>query len=390
MTCREGTREGKEKGESISLEGFLTQTIRRRARNEFIIGVVILIGVIAAVVIFRRYLVNFVRGAQPYTPSQVAAIQNPEEGLTYWVTTTGAAAYETGWELISRSSRSGTERVDGHYIALDMGGQLLLVYVNGKAPDPLPTTYTGTSETIPANVQSEVMESIFRDDPTLRQAFLPFMMNTRDFRGSGILGLILGGIMGAVGIVSIVRGITHSATPFAHSAMKSLQRFGIPEQVAPSVDAEMGAPHTTIGGTHITPHWVVVNTNGTLQITKLSDIVWVYLTVTQHRTNGIPTGKSYEGVVFDKHKVRIALKGNKEQIEAALMAVGKGASYAIFGYNKAIEEIWKRRPEALIAEVARRQAENKDTTSANPADAAGGAPSVSLIESLGGGERLTG
>jgi hypothetical protein len=94
-----------------------------------------------------------------------------------------------------------------------------------------------------------------------------------------------------------------------------------------------------------------------LNATRLEDLAWMYGKVTQHRTNGVPTGKTYSTLFWDRHGKLLTVNGKEQAMQDTLQAVYSHAPWAIVGYKTEIEKAWKSNRQSVLAAVEQRRSE---------------------------------
>lgn len=94
----------------------------------------------------------------------------------------------------------------------------------------------------------------------------------------------------------------------------------------------------------------------TVFFAESSDILWAYQTTTQHRTNGIPTGKTYSVRIrkADGKDIQFKLK-NEAACQEALAYIGKTMPYVILGYDDSLENMYNKNRSEMINTVAQRR-----------------------------------
>ena len=327
-------------------------TIRRSNRNQLILcvaGALLLVGLAA---LNTRYFYNFFFG--PFPADRQALLATTDAGALrqYFVKISGDQVLDTGAQEVSRNTRSGSERVTASFMALLLDERLLIV----KAQDDKETTdFTGYLEAIPTDVRTEIIADAERDEPALRGAFLPYMLNTDSFRGTGYVALGLGIPLFGLCLWGLARALRRINDPSAHPILRALSRFGPPDYVASQIDAEMLAANPKVGGVHLTPNWLVHAAPASLNATRIDDVVWAYKQVTQHRTNGIPTGKTYAAQIWDRHGVRITVTGKEPAVTQALEAVAQRCPWVLAGYSPELEKTWKQNRAAVVDAVEQRR-----------------------------------
>jgi hypothetical protein len=327
-------------------------TIRRSNRNQLIlcvVGVLLLVGLAA---INTRYFYNFFYG--PFSLDRKILLETSDASALqqYFVKLSGDRALDTGGQEVSRNTKSGSERVTASYMALLLDERFLIVKAQNDAKT---TNYTGYLEAMPSDVRTEIVADIENAVPEVRGAFLPIMLNTDSFRGTGYVGLGLGIPLFGLCLWGLARAIRRSNDSSTHPILRALGRFGPPDYVASQIDAEMLAEHPKVGGVHLTPSWLVHAAPANLSATRIEDVVWAYKQVTQHRTNGIPTGKTYAAQIWDRHGVRITVIGKEPVVNQALEAVAQRSPWVLAGFSPELEKTWKQNRAAVIEAVEQRR-----------------------------------
>jgi len=158
------------------------------------------------------------------------------------------------------------------------------------------------------------------------------------------IGLVLGCIV----------AIRRIGQPSTQAEIKYLERFGSAEETISQIDEEMDSPHTTIGDCDLTSNWLVFTQPGSVQTTRFEDIVWLYKEVTQNRTYGIPTHKSYSLHIFDRYGVQSTFKSSEANVDEVLAAISERSPRAVIGHSAEREQQWNEDRVNFIAEITGR------------------------------------
>ncbi|HET9221616.1 MAG TPA: DUF6709 family protein [Roseiflexaceae bacterium] len=333
-------------------DSLIHRTIRRSNRNQLIVclvGALVLVGLAA---INTRYFYNFFFGPFPMERETLLATSDAGALQKYFVKVSGDRTLDTGGQEISRNTKSGSERVTAAYMALALDDRFLIV----KAQDDTKITdYTGYLEAMPSDVRTEIVADIEGAVPEVRGAFLLFVLNTGSFRSTGYVALALGIPLFGLCLWGLARAIRRSNDPSTHPILRSLSRFGPPDYVASQIDAELLAEHPKAGGVDLTPNWLVHAAPASLSATRIDDVVWAYKQVTQHRTNGVPTGKTYAAQIWDRHGVCITVTGKEPVVNQALEAVAQRSPWVLAGYSPELEKTWKQNRATVVEAVEQRR-----------------------------------
>jgi len=332
---------------------FVTDIIRRSNRNLLLwsfLGALIVVG---AGIYFLNYYRNLFLGPFPTDKKSVAVIQDLKDVPDYYITLEGDEALDTGYQYVS--TNYGQETVEFSYIALMLNDVLLLVKSPGIALVNLPTTYTGALVPMPADIQREVIRDLEAEYPDLKDVFLPFMLDAGDFKTNGYIGLGIGVIIFLGCLYGIFLSARRSNNMASHPIMRKLKAFGSPEAIANQIHAEMQGPVEKVGHLNVTQHWLLRATKSSLAATRLNDVVWYYKKATQHRTNFIPTGKTYEAVILDRRGTIMSVQAKENVVNEMLNYVGRNAPWAIGGYSNDLKMMWDRQHKEFIAAVDQRR-----------------------------------
>ncbi len=327
-------------------------TIRRSNRNQLIlcaVGALLLVGLAA---LNTRYFYNFFFG--PFPADRQALLATTDAGALrqYFVKISGDQVLDTGAQEVSRNTKTGSEHVTASFMALLLDDRFLIV----KAQDDTKTTdFTGYLEPVSSDVSTEIIADIEREVPDVRGTFLPYMLNTDSFRGTGYVALALGIPLFGLCLWGLARAIRRINDPSTHPILRSLSRFGPPDYVASQIDAEMLAANPKAGGVQLTANWLVHATPASLKATRIDDVVWAYKQVTQHRTNGIPTGKTYTAQIWDRHGVCITVTGKELVVDQAIEAIAQRVPWVLAGYSPELEKTWKQNRAAVVDAVEQRR-----------------------------------
>jgi hypothetical protein len=331
---------------------FVHAIVRRSNRNLLLLSVLgaLLLGAVAA--LNTRYLYNFFFG--PFTIDRETLLASDDASIPqkYFVKLSGDRVIDTGAQQVSRNTKTGSETVTAAYMALLLDERFLIVKAQNDAKT---TDFTGYLEIMPSDVRSEIVSDIEREVPEVSGAFLPVMLNTDSFRSSGYVGFGLGIPLFGLCIWGLARAIRRSNDLSTHPIMRALGRFGPPDYVAGQINDELLADHPKLGNLHLTPTWLVQAASAKLDATRIDDIVWAYKQVTQHRTNGIPTGKTYAAQIWDRHGVNITITGKEAFVTQALEAIGQRAPWMLAGYSPDLEKTWKANRAVVLEAVAQRR-----------------------------------
>ena len=330
---------------------FIESNIRRANLKLLVISLFGLFLVFAGLVFSMRYLYNMVLGPFSIENSEILIMQDKDKPWQYYVTVNGEDHANTGYYYASVSD-SGKETIEDYYHVLMIGDRLLLV----KSKDEeITNQVSGALVTISSEVQREVIGQLEREIPEIEGAFLPVMLDATNFRSVGFIWLAIGAIVGLISTAGVLLAMYRFISPQAHPAMRSLERFGQVESISRQIDLEISNPHKQIAKKiHLTSHWLVY-ASGAIQAMPYTAIMWGYKQVTQHRTNGIPTGKTYAAYVFDQYGKQLTIPGKEAQVNEFLQELADAAPGMVLGYSDELKQLWDKERARFIQAVEERR-----------------------------------
>lgn len=333
---------------------FVEKTIKRLNLNTILFSLFFLLLVIGIAGLSWRYIHNFLYGPFPISRNEILSLSDPAARKEYYVTVQSDDNLYTGYDYVS-TDESGKDTVEAYYHVVLLDYRLLLVKAR---TDAISNTIIGSLVKLTSIESEQVIPPLEAEVPEIKGAFLPFMLDASNFKSAGYLGLVLGGIVALAALVGIGVGLFRYDNPYLHPAIKALKPCGETEMVVQDINLSMNAPHTQVGkNVHFTERWMV-SAARSFAAARHRDIIWAYKKVTQHRTNGIPTGKTYAALVFDRYGREITMPGKELEVDAILQNISQRAPGTVCGYSEEMRQAWKSNRAAVIAHVdeARRNA----------------------------------
>lgn len=333
-------------------DGIVGKAIGRTNRNLFLLcvcGILIAAGMFAA---GFNYWSTLLGG--PITLSNEQVINKGSvDFLPSFVSIESVETIDTGYEQYTLDGS--VRNTEYYYMAAFLeGDRFLLVEAPTNSTD---TQITGALINVPSDVQLEVINAIYAEVSDIDGMFLPVMLTQQDHRIPGyIVGLILLAVMG-LSIFGLFRVLARRADISKHPIMQALGRYGDPSIIVKEVEGEMALGSEKVGNVELTYKWAVLSTKTNFEAMRLKDAVWIYKTITQHRTNGIPTGKSYAALIYDKHGKVMTVNAKQDKVDDMLNAIYQRAPWVIAGYSEDLKKTWndKMGRQEMITAVAQRQ-----------------------------------
>lgn len=333
------------------MEGFVASRIRRLNLGMLFFSLAVLGLVLLGLIANTRYLYNMALGPFPLGRAGLIALTSADDLSQYYVTVRGEDHVDTGYAYVSRSD-SGRETVEYYYHALFVGDRLLLV--KSKSSE-IQNEQSGALRDLPPDVQTEVIAELEKEEPSLQGVFLPTMLDATNFYSGGFWGLAIAALIGLLSAWGLLVALRRLVNPQAHPALRALDRFGSLETVTGEIDMEMAQPHQQVGkNIHLTNRWLV-NARSSFSAMPYRDIVWCYKSVTQHRYNGIPTGKTYAALVYDRHGRNLSIPGKEREVDEILHSIVRLGPGVVAGYSDELASLWQKDRAGFVRAVSQRR-----------------------------------
>lgn len=343
---------------------FVYTTVRKSSRLLFYLclaGIVVLFALLA---INWRYFYNVVRGPFLITSAELEQLTDPAELTEYYVTFKADDIAESGYQRIT-TFEDGTQEIEASFPVLLVGQKILLVETDQTELD---LSFTGALKPVSEEVKTNVLDRLTADVPQLADFFLPYMLVENNFRLNGIIGFSIGLVLFIGLVIGGLFAIRRMGDPSLHPSFKDLERFGPLETTTAQIDAEIEAPHTILGNAHLTENWLVVVSSGSVNAARFADIVWFYKQVTQNRTSGIPTHKTYSVIVNDNTGQAVIFTAPEPKVDEFLAALTERCPWAEIGHTEEREAEWLNQRQAFIDRVAARLASGDYPLPPEPTD----------------------
>ena len=333
-------------------KGVVEQAVKRTNRNLLLTCLFCFALVFGILFAGSNYWLTLVAGSKLLEHDELLGIQSIDF-LPTMVTVQSEESYDTGYEQYVEEN--GTRRTEHYYIMMVIADEKYLLVE--APPETEKLEYTGALINIPSDVRYDIIDALVDEYPDLEGLFLPVMITTEDHQSAGWIVLVILGVIFIAGVIGTLRLIARQTDINQHPIYKSLARYGDPQNVIKQIEGEMAMGSDKVGSLQVTPKWAITSSRTTFDAVYLKDAVWVYQMITQHRTNGIPTGKSFKVLMYDKHGHLMEIGTKKNTVDEMLQAIYQRAPWIITGFNDELQNLWKNADGRMqmIAEVESRQ-----------------------------------
>lgn len=332
--------------------GFLDRQIQRTNRNLLLVGLLLIVAVAAWAVAGRRYLYNFFKGPFDISNSQLVSLQQPDSQLRYFVKVQGEDLADTGVQEVERDSNTGSETVKAKFSILLIANRILIVK---SYPNESGTSFKGELDEIPADVRTNVISPLLKEHPKASQALLPFMLDATAFRTDGYVALAFGIPAFILACWLVVKVMRRRADAAVHPIVKMATRYGLLADVSQQLDLELQGAPLKIGSASVTASWVVLQKRFDLKLCRIPDLIWAYKKVTRHYHYFIPTGKTYEVIMYDRYGQPLQMQARENKIDEILKILAERAPWAVFGYSDERNQLLSKNWGGFVAAVDQRK-----------------------------------
>jgi hypothetical protein len=165
--------------------------------------------------------------------------------------------------------------------------------------------------------------------------------------------------LGVFNTYKAVKRINHvEASPI----YKSLDHLGRPPYVAGLIEQEVNTENnlSAIRSIQLTSSWLLHKSFFGLTVFHLNEVVWIYLKVTKHYYNFIPTGKSHAIMIRDCWGRRVEMDtgrgSSSENAVAGLMStLMNRLPWVVAGYSDDLKRIFDKDRAGFVAAVWERR-----------------------------------
>jgi hypothetical protein len=335
-------------------EGFIGQQIRRCNRNLLIWNVAILAGCAAIAALNFQYLSNWVKGTAPTDPQVIAKLRGPDELQRNFVSFDVPKVFESGMREEETENGRDTGRVTADFEVVWVGDKALVVKA---APGTTSVTHIeGELVAMPADLEAKLKQDLSAED---QAAILPFMLDAKDYRDNGWWLLGIGIPIVLLCVWNLAKWAKRSSDPASSPIVKRLGGEQGVLAIGQQLDIEMMGGTERFGAATVSPSFLLRPSVFDANIVRLEELVWIHKKVTQHRVNFVPTGKTYEVLLYTRKGTTCPVNGKEAQVNELLEKLASRYPWIIAGWSAELEATWKKNAAALIAAVDQRRGQAK-------------------------------
>jgi hypothetical protein len=329
---------------------YLEKQVSRTNRNLFLIVLFFGALVVGLGALSRKAVVGLLEGSKPVNQKFLDGISDLNGLERDYVSLKGERNIDAGYQA-TLIGDFGSRSFDGEFHVLEIGGRYLIVRTPVKNDTRL--AFTGLLQAFPDNPGAQIKADAERAVPGLKNKFYPFMLNASKKPDPYLAGMFAAGLL--VFLWYLVQWVRRSGNPERHPMMRANAQHGTFTEINQEFEAE-NATAIQVGRVRMTDSWLLLKAFAGLSLTKVSEILWAYQKVTQHRTNGIPTGKSFAVMLKLRDGTERQLVMRKAQAEQMFENLAGQTPWIVFGYTHDLNKLWSQDRAAFEAAVSERRA----------------------------------
>jgi hypothetical protein len=340
------------------------QRFNKRLWLHNVVGIALLLGLGASQ---YRYLYNCFLGPQKINTQQLLKLEDTDRIDREFVTFTSTQVIDTGINQISINKKTQVKTIDVKYaIAMLDRGKAILIEVQPE-DDLKNLIFTGKISEITTSSHVEIFDRIIEDRPALVGKLSPLMLEKEDYTNSvdSLLSLLAIGLSICTWNLYKVKARTNN--PRKHPIYRSLTKYGDGDLISHHIDDEFNSyyysPELGSNAFFLIPSWLLVIKTYNLKIIQLDRVVWIFKKVTSNSINFIPTGKTYELILYDRtgKEQRISLADG--EVDRAIYQLYQYAPWAVVGFSPEISKMWNRQRKEFYQMVEQRKYANSQSSS---------------------------
>ena len=189
--------------------------------------------------------------------------------------------------------------------------------------------------------------SLADGDTELEAIMLPYYLDVGRINGQPVLveaGIFLGSlVLLGIAVFPLIKALRggyqkkviaklREAGDFEASAERAAQFYDLTEPVC---------------GVRMGTEYVFFQDGANSVLLRPWDVAWVYQSTTQHKTNGIPSGKTYAAILRTMDGTQYSLGMKEEEVQQLLEAMHTALPGVVLGYTEDLERLYKQNRSAF-------------------------------------------
>ena len=216
-------------------------------------------------------------------------------------------------------------------------------YFDGKLPEEdIPVLHVKGSIRAMDSEEKGYYMDLAEGDAELESIMLPYYLDVNRIDGRPVAAQIcifIGSIILLIlGIFPLVKALTGGYQKQVKAKLSAMGDFeSEAERAARFYDLT-----EPVSGVRMGSEYVYFVHNADSILLRPWDVVWAYQSTTQHRTNGIPSGKTYAAILRTMDGKQYTLSMKEEQVQRLLEAISVSLPGVVIGYTEDLERVYKQ------------------------------------------------
>ena len=354
--------------------------LKRIAKNTSIIAAIIIAGIITLLALYAPNLQNLMMGNEFKSDMELEMLLDAKKVYVHGV---ADDLFYSGYTI-------GTDSKDeADFYLFDAGDQFVICRTKPNMPEESYLNYkirgclevpTGEEARLRGMLVNDWLAYCIEEDPDLTREdvetwFAPYMIDTLEPQWLMQLVIIAAFALIVYALVRVALALGSVNDNSMSKWYKKLSFNGteIPSVVNESISEELASDNVVSFNKvlRITENWIVSQSTFAFKVRKKSDLLWMHKTVTQHRTNGIPTGKTYAiALKFADKTMESTVARNEADMDNVMSLLMLCCPNVISGYSPELQEIYSKDIAGFIEMARKYAAQNEAPTDEAPVNEA--------------------
>lgn len=218
-------------------------------------------------------------------------------------------------------------------------------------------TVTGIMKKMPNDSLDFYHEVVDYDNQEDQDTFLPLYLVARDSGDTvtTVIFLVLG--LGCL-VWAILLLTTAAGGKNQKQLLKKAEELspGNPEYILQQVD-QLYTNGVNVGGLRMNANLILIEQGANHYLHAAGELVWAYKGVTQHRVNGVPTGKSYNLIMVMRDRTTRSVTMQENQVDEQLQKINALIPNVVLGYDEELGKLFNSKSPELMTALSNRLAQ---------------------------------
>jgi hypothetical protein len=336
------------------MDNWIAKRIQTVSLRRLVVWTVLLIGGVLLATSDHRYIANFVRGPYKLSRTDLDSIRDVSLTPRYYARVAGDTVLDTGLRQYTVHTQNGVEtgrEESGAYNALVLGSRYLVVRTGGGE------SRLAEGKLVPWSDELEAQLFDTKEMQAARSRFYPFYLDTQSFRQPGYIVIGVAIVFLLLFVWQALPAWRGWRNPDGHPVAQRIAKWGDPIGVAAEAEHEYAnALIRGKGGWRLGNKFLARTSFFSFNLYRMQDVLWAHKKITKHSVNFIPTGKSYEAIVYC-YGGAATIGGNEKKVNEILNFVQQRAPWAIHGYSAELAALFNKNRASFVNSVEQRRQE---------------------------------